>query len=1092
MYISNLRATLLYLLLLCVTPLAAQVTTASMTGVVEDQDGAVIGATIIVTHEPSGTIYGTTSNENGRYSLTGMRSGGPYKAEVMFLGYGTNTVSGISLSLGETYIHNVRLTEESVSLSEVVVSAQRTKLATEKTGATTNINNAQLTQMPTINRSIQDITRLSPYASGMSFAGSDGRMANFTLDGANLNNNFGLSSNLPGGGNPISLDVIEEVQVVVAPYDVRQTNFIGGGVNAITKSGTNQFKGSGYIYYNNQEMRGNRIGDRQFGDRADESKTIYGASLGGPIIKNKLFFFANVEKEERPTQVVTWRASENGKMDLEKSLSRASVADMKRVQNHLKDNYGYDPGSFTDFPGDENNFKILARIDWNIDNNHKLSMRYNHTKNKAWNAPNGNSTDAGLRNNSMNRTSQYGMAFANSVYRQDNTINSFTAELNSRFTAQISNQFLVTYTDILDKRHSPSDKFPFIDILVGRDTANVPIIEPYISAGYELFTWNNTVKNRVLTLTDNFTLYLQNHKLTAGASYEYQLANNAYMRNATGYYRYASIDEFLNQAAPIDFALTYGYGGEANPAAEVKFHQIGTYVQDEWNITPKFKLTYGLRADYLSFLNDLIPNHAIDRLTFGDRKIDSGAWPSGKVQLSPRAGFTWDIKGDQSIKLRGGTGIFTGRLPLVFFTNTPTNSGMIQGSYTAKTTYDKGKIKDQSPALAKLAGPMLTDVNEMLDRLGLPKTITPEEGALPNEISSIDKDFNMPQVWKSSLALDYKVPVSFPLNVTVEGIYTKSINAVYLKNYDLKQPDDTWQRLQGKDNRYIYPADYKYNKKNAFVLSNTNKGWGAIGNITVTAQPVKDLSLMAAYTYTESKEISGMPGSNAGSAYGGLYMVNGPHLPDLQRSQYVVPHKLIGSLSYRIPWENSVLFSNTTINLFYYGQSAGGYSYIYTNDLNGDGYKTDLIYVPEKKGDIKFATAADEEAFFNFMEQDSYLKSRKGKYAEAYKVMAPWLHRFDLRLSRDLILNVGNTKHTLQFSLDFLNVGNMINSKWGVTQNNNIANNGQILSVKNETTVPTYSFAKDRNGNFLTKSFDRNYFYGETWKLQVGVRYIFN
>lgn len=1090
----NLRAVILSLLLLCAYSLSAQVTTSNMSGQVTDELGPIIGATIMVTHEPSGTTYGSATNEQGRYNLNGMRPGGPYKVEIMFLGYKTNSTNGISLNLGETYVHNVKLYEESVALTEVVVSAQKTKLATEKTGATTNINNAQMTEMPTINRSIQDIAKLSPYASGMSFGGSDGRSTNFTIDGANFNNNFGLSSRLPGGGNPVSLDAIEEVQVVVAPFDVRQTNFIGGGINAITKSGTNKFKGSAYIYYNNQDMRGNKIGDRDFGTRPDESKTTYGFTLGGPIIKNKLFFFANIEKEKQPGQVVTWRASEDGKYNLEKSLSRTSIADMERVKTHLIDKYGYDPGSYTDYPGDEDNFKILARLDWNINSKHKASMRYNHTKNKAWNAPNGNSGNTGARHSKMDRISRYSMAFSNSLYSMDNTVNSITGELNSRFTDKLSNQFLVTYTNIQDKRSSDSNKFPFIDILAGRDANGVPIIEPYISAGYELFTWNNAVNNKTLTITNNMTLYLQNHKVTGGLSYEYQLANNAYMRNGTGYYRYASIDDFLNQAAPIDFALTYGYDGEVNPNAEVSFHQFGAYAQDEWNITPKFKLTYGIRADYLKYVDDLIPNNAIDNLAFGDRKINSAKWPDAKVQFSPRVGFTWDILGDQSFKFRGGTGLFTGRLPLVFFTNTPTNSGMIQGSYTAITTYIDGKIASSSPDLAKLAGPMITNVDEMISRLGLKNTITPEEGALPSEIAAIDPDFKMPQVWKSSLALDYQVPVSFPLSVTVEGIYTKSVNAVMLKNYNLKAPDDTWIRFEGTDNRYIYPTDYKYNKTNAFVLSNTSKGWGTIGNITVNSEPVKNLRLMMAYTYTKTKEISGMPGSNAKSAYENLVTVNGPHLADLELSQYVVPHKVIASVSYRLPWENSLLLANTSVNLFYTGESYNGYSYTYRNDMNGDGYATDLIYIPKNKGDIKFTSQADEDAFFKFMEQDSYLKSHKGQYAEAYGVRAPWLHRFDLRLTRDYMIKAHGSKHILQFSLDVLNVGNLFNSKWGVSKNNNVANNGQILKYdgKDKNNTPSFSFAKDGDGNYLTKSFDRNYYYGETWKLQIGVRYIFN
>jgi hypothetical protein len=358
----------------------AQVTTSSMSGRVTDEEGPVIGATVVATHVPSGTTYGTVTNTEGRFSLNGMRVGGPYKVEISYIGYGKFVAENITLSLGETYALNVELREEAVTLGEVVVSAQRTRFSSEKTGASTNVSTSQIENMPKMTRSITDIAKLSPYASGMSIAAGDGRSTNFTIDGANFNNNFGLSDRLPGGGNPISLDAIEEVQVVVAPYDVRQTNFIGGGINAITKSGTNTFKGSAYTYYYNQDLRGNKIGDIDFGERAEESKEIYGMTLGGPIIKNKLFFFVNGEYEKRPGQVVTWRPSPNGVADPDKSLSRVSVADMERVKNHLLENYGYDPGSYTDYPGDETNMKLLARIDWNINTKNKLSLRYNYTK----------------------------------------------------------------------------------------------------------------------------------------------------------------------------------------------------------------------------------------------------------------------------------------------------------------------------------------------------------------------------------------------------------------------------------------------------------------------------------------------------------------------------------------------------------------------------------------------------------------------------------------------------------------------------------------------------------------------------------------
>ena len=381
-------------------------------------------------------------------------------------------------------------------------------------------------------------------------------------------------------------------------------------------------------------------------------------------------------------------------------------------------------------------------------------------------------------------------------------------------------------------------------------------IEPYISAGYELFTWNNGVNNNIFNIIDNITYYLDNHKITAGVSFEYQMANNSYMRNGTGYYRYANIDDFLNQAAPRDFALTYGYDGETNPAAEVAFNQFGLYVQDEWNLNSDFKLTFGVRADYLKYADNLITNNAILALDYGGTNINTGEWPAANVQFSPRVGFTWDVTGDQTLKLRGGTGIFAGRLPLVFFTNMPTNSGMVQGSYNAVTTYNADwTIDEVDPVLATLAGPMITDVDEMITTLGLPNTITPEDGVLPRDVNAVDPEFKMPQVWKTSLAVDYNLPVSFPMSVTLEGIYTNNINGVMLKNYNLIQPDGTWERFSGDDDRYIYPDDdlIEYTSRNAYVLANNSEGWGAIGNITITAEPVKNLNIMAAYTYHRVK-----------------------------------------------------------------------------------------------------------------------------------------------------------------------------------------------------------------------------------------------
>ena len=414
---KNMQKLILTFFVSCVMTLTvySQVTTSGMNGTVRSESGEVLpGATVVAVHEPSGTQYGAVTNDEGRFNLQGMRPGGPYTVNVSYVGYSTASYTDITLYLGDAFNLNAQIKQSTVDVLEVVIIGSKpSKFNTTKTGATTNISKEQLNSMPTINRSISDIARISPYADGMSFAGGDGRSTNFTVDGANFNNNFGLGSDLPGGGNPISLDAIEEIQVVIAPFDVRQTNFIGGGINAITKSGTNTITGSAYTYLTNQNLRGNKIGDVDFGDRPEESTSIYGATLGGPIIKNKLFFFVSGEYEVQPGQVVAWRPSDDGVANTELLLSRASKSDMELVKQHLINNYGYDPGSYTDYPANESNRRLLARIDWNINDNNKLSFRYNYTKNMEWRETNGNSNNAGFRNRNMDRISQYSMAFSN-------------------------------------------------------------------------------------------------------------------------------------------------------------------------------------------------------------------------------------------------------------------------------------------------------------------------------------------------------------------------------------------------------------------------------------------------------------------------------------------------------------------------------------------------------------------------------------------------------------------------------------------------------------------------------------------------------
>ena len=1092
--VKQLRLFLAAIMFVMAAAVNAQITTSSMSGQVSDTNGEdVIGATIRATHMPSGTTYNAVTNIDGRWTIQGMRVGGPYKVQVTYIGYAEKTYEGINLQLGETYNLNATMSEDVNELGEVVVIGNGSKFAAEKTGATTNISNEQIMALPTVSRSIEDITRVSPYANGMSLSGGDGRSTNFTLDGANLNNNFGLNDGLPGGGNPISMEAIDEVQVVVAPYDVRQTNFIGGGINAVTKSGTNTFKGTAYVYHNNENMHGNRVANQDLGERGTNRNTTYGFTLGGPIVKDKLFFFANAEYSKIPTIVNRWRASEDGIDDASNYISRTTVADMQRVRDFMIQNYNYDPGSYTDYPADEDNLKLLARVDWNITNNHHLAVRYNYTKNTAWNATNGNSCDTGYRMYNLNRLSQYSMAFSNSMYSQNNSVSTISADLNSRFGNNISNQLLFTYTNIDEKRGSDSSPFPFIDIMNGYSVENDVVAQdltPYMSLGYELFTHNNRVQNKILTLNDNFTYYLGDHKLMAGFKFEHQMANNSYMRNGTGYYRYRSLDDFLSGAAPESVALSYGYNGEANPNAEVAFNQYGWYVQDEWNALPNLMITGGIRFDLLSFNSDeLMRNNAIYELDFNGRRIDTGRWPDSNVQISPRIGFTWDVFGDKRLKVRGGTGLFAGRLPLVFFTNMPTNSGMVQNLVTAVTRYnDDGTVRSSDPLLQKFAGGIVTNVEQIRELLGAPATITPEEGVLPSKVAGVESDFKMPQVWKSSIALDYQFPVSFPLTLTGEFTYIRKINDVRVLNYNIKDPDNTWEKFNGADDRWIYPADYKLYEINqdASVLTNTSKGHGWTLNFTATAEPIKDLHLMAAYTHTVMKEVSGMPGNDPYSTWSGNITVNGGNFNTVQNSEYVIPDRVIASASYT--------YHNDHFTLFYTGYRPSGYSFAYSNDMNGDGISNDLMYIPKDDSEIHFTDEADRQLFWDFVNQDSYLSSHKGEYAEAYSAYAPFVHRFDFRWAHDFNLKIGKTMNKLQLSVDFMNIGNLFNSKWGVEKNMSVCNNGRFLHYdgRDANNVPYFSLYRDSEGNAPTKTWEFNRNYDQCWRMQIGVKYYFN
>ncbi|MCR5180285.1 MAG: carboxypeptidase regulatory-like domain-containing protein, partial [Bacteroidaceae bacterium] len=1083
----------------------AQVTTSGLSGkvTIESQKGeTIIGANVAIVHEPTGTRYQAVTNMDGRFNMQGMRPGGPYKVTVSYIGFQPKTIGGITLVLGETLNLNVWLSESASEMSEVTITEKASKFSAERTGASTNIDNEMIRNTPTIGRTFSDITRLSPYGgNGMSFAGSNGKMSNFTVDGANFNNNFGLTEKLPGGGTPISLEAIEELQVVISPFDVRQTDFIGGGVNAITKSGTNTFKGSAYIYHTNENMQGDAIEREQLAGARDKSQTTtYGVTLGGPILRDKLFFFVNGEMIKSPTVVNRWRGSDNGAYDADNYLSRTSVQDLQAVSDYVSNKYGYDTGSYTDYSGDNDTYKFLARLDWNITDRHHLSARYNYTKSRSWMNPS-TSVDGGTL--PYGRNSLYSIAFANSMYAMDNYVQTVALDLNSRLADNLTNQLLVTYSDMEDLRDSNSKPFPFIDILDG-DGNN------YMSLGYELFSWKNAVRNKVFNVKNDVTYYLGSHKIMSGLNYEYQTADNQYMRNGTGYYRFETMDDFLNSRTPSVVCLTYGYDGDDSPTSRVTYNKMGFYAQDDWHVTDFFKLTYGLRLDALFFNdNDLMTNNGILALDYNGRHVDTGEWPSGSVTASPRVGFTWDVLGDNSLKVRGGSGLFMGRLPLVFFTNMPSNSNMMQMVGKWNTTGSNG-TKLTAEEMAQHFGtgmkldangyPSASALKDYIVNNGLaPNTITPEDGTVSGAINGIASDFKLPQTWKTSLAVDYQLPVSFPFILTAEAMFNKTVNGVYMSDWSLREVGG-YARLNGADSRALY-QDYKYTYTNAagkvvdmpsaYVLQNTGKGYGYTLNLLAEAKPADWVSLMASYTHTAQKELTGMPGSNASSAFSYIPSVDGPNFLKLHNSQFVTPDRFLAAATFHDKSNNHYSFIYETWR--------GGYNYSYmtTNDMNGDANAYDLIYIPTdaevQNGQFRFASADDQTRFMDFVHNDSYLSSHQGEYAEAYSVYSPWVHRIDFAYKHDFKFNVGTTKHTLQLSFDMKNVLNLFNSSWGVSKYMNPdLNSGRILKYEGNDAQGYAIFSTPKVVSGDVDTWKPNHAIGQCWYAAIGVKYIFN
>ena len=1082
--------TTLCLTLLVVLAATAQNTTSSITGIASDSEGTLAGAVITVVHTASGTRYSVVTNTKGMYRIDGILPGGPYLIEATYVGHQKSVVDIGVIHLGEVYSCNMTLSEGN-ELAAVTVDGTRASI--RKTGATENITAEDIFRTPGISRSFDDVTRLSPYFMGSYFGGRDNGNGNYSIDGSNFNSNMGLDrQRMPVGNRPISLDALDEIQVVTSAFDVKNSNFLGASVNAVTKRGTNTVKASAYTFFRNEYMRGNEVDGHDLGERNLDRKNIWGVTFGGPVIKDKLFFFVNAEYEHAPAPIHQWRYSTDGKGDNANLISRVTEADMQRFATDLREIYGWDPGSWTDFSGNNDGHRFLARLDWNVSPHHHLMLRYNFSDTKGDRNVSGNVLGV------QGPPNLYTQTFRGSTYQLKDNVHSLMAELNSRFATNVSNSLRLGFTFNDANNRTSEARFPTIDIMKEDDGG---ASRAFLHAGYDPNAWNNGIKEKTWSITDNLTISLGTHYLSLGGTFEAIKAENCYMKYGAGYYRYASYDDFLQKKAPVAFALSYSLTGSERPVADVAYNNLSLYAQDEWSVTKRLRLLYGLRLDMPMYTNDRYENPSVANIDFNGIRLNTAEWPGTNATLSPRIGFNYDVTEDGTLRLRGGTGLFTGRFPLIFFSKIQENSGMLMNKVELKPgnkflKYFEGGVRTPHEVLTQIVPNLPEDG----------KTVFATEPGATTNIFAVDKDFKMPQVWKTTLAADWTMPLPFPSTLTVEGTFAKDINALTAYDANIDREKVEAVRFTGNDDRFFYPGATQkrilQNNGYAYVITNTDKGCSANVVAHLKATPVKNLDITAAYTYTVSKTLNSFQSSDIANVMTNLPTVNGCNYVTTGNARYILsPHRILATATYRVSYLRD--HASTLVSLIYEGRNNGSYSYRYQNDMNNDGITNDLLYVPASKdellfqdmkvGDRTYTAEEQREAFWSFVCQDPYLSKCKGEYTKAFGAFNPWFNRFDLRVVQEFKVKAGKTVNRLQLNIDLLNAANLLNNSWGVTKFVKGAAYAPLKRVGVDVNnTPIYTMSVDSENNLVHNTFDPTRTAENAWQLQIGVRYIFN
>ena len=1101
---------LVALLAFMVSTAMAQITTSGISGKVTANGEDIIGATIKAVHQPSGTVYRAVTNIDGRYSIQGMRPGGPYVLEVSYVGYKTKEVKNFNLSLGQNTILNESLSENAEMLQDVVVTADRNNnMRTDRAGATTSINADQIEAVPTVSRSMNDLLKLTPQGanvgSGFSVGGGNYRQSYVTVDGAAFNNAFGIGGNLPGNGSPISLDALDQISVSSSPYDVRLSGFTGGAISAVTKSGTNDFKGTAYMYTTNSHLRGNKVSDYEL-NRLQSHSTTWGASFGGPIIKDKLFFFANGEYQSNISAGPSGTARVNASDEWSPSsgtVHRPLQSDMDNMLSFLSKNYGYNPGRYQGYSLDTPSYKFLARIDWNINENNKLNIRFSKSHDKDSSAPSSSTTpfkdsviypggeDATGGKSQSGRTANAGLYFESARYYQEKNFTSFAAEWNSKWGG-VNNVLRATYSYQDEPRTYVGGMFPTVDILKNGSY--------YMGFGPDPFTEGNLRQVKTFVATDEATWSMGIQNFTAGLQFETNKATNGFGAASAGYYVFESMDDFMNGKAPRSYGVTFPMDGSGQFLATMKYNQFSAYVQDQVNFSDRFRLTAGLRFElpiYPELENNY--NKAFAAMKWkNDAGVESqystDQLPDAPLTVSPRVGFNWDILGNHKLVLRGGTGYFIGRLPFVWLVSAVGNAGCGQYTYYYNTPSDKGATYKMDKFYQSRE-----DQLKVLQQQGL--AVNREDAAAPSTPTIIDKDLKMNATWKTSLALDAKLP--YDIDFSLEGIYSREFNPATVINLDRYWDGKSYTELAPGDKRKWYSRN---SYSNPYMI--TNAGHKAY-YYSITASLAKKfafgLNLSASYTYSKAKSYGDGVGDQVSSAYyNNRYSVNGNNDMELGYGTYVAPNRLLISASYKKDYGKNF---GSEVGLIYEGMNMGyadGYSctrytYQLTGNVVNDYGSNGLVYIPASrealdkwnfKDNGKYTAEQQKDDFWAYINQDDYLKNHKGEYAERGGAVMPWHHQLDFKFNQNFYLNVAGQKNTLQFGVDIKNLANLLNNSWGLYKT---VNNTKLLKYTAGKDGAAGSFQFQKNGkDVLSKTYTNLTSFNSTYSIQFSIRYIFN